>query len=223
MKQQEHTTDRIVTLFKVLKEAVILIHIRWKLFRQLYGKNQARIDLMNATAGAFFSHLHYILFDNIILFIANITDPPQSVGKDNLTLSQLLKQIKNLNASQLYDRLQKILEKIEDMKTPFKEHRHKRIAHHDLTIRLNENDEVLPGISRQTIEDMLKEIRGFMNAVEYYFNFNEGSTGYEYVITQHDGDTLIGALKKATEYDVLIEDDLVTWSERLMNNKFKDA
>jgi hypothetical protein len=88
------------------------------------------------------------------------------------------------------------LQGIKDQCAVFREIRNKRLAHSDLKTAMGqraENDPLMMA-SRQHVEEALKAIRDFMNAVQgHYF---DGETGYEHVILgPGDGDALIHYLE----------------------------
>src|SRR5271166_410378 len=75
--------------YSALHNEVAILHLYWKEFLELFGTNQKRIDRLNQTAPGFFQMLQDELFQTNVLHIARLTDPPKSVGKDNLTLRNL--------------------------------------------------------------------------------------------------------------------------------------
>lgn len=76
-------------LYHALYNEVTWLHAKWKQYRLLFAESQERVDLLNDVAGFFFLLIQDVLWEDIILHIARLTDPPQSVGKDNLTLLRL--------------------------------------------------------------------------------------------------------------------------------------
>ena len=62
--------------------------VRLDEYRALYG-NPDDVDLLNRFAGHFFGVLQTILWDDLLLCVTRLTDPPRSVGRDNLSIAQL--------------------------------------------------------------------------------------------------------------------------------------
>ena len=62
--------------------------VRLKEFEQLFG-NTVRVDLLNRVGGAFFADVQQIFWDDVLLQMTRLTDPPQTRGKDNLTIQRL--------------------------------------------------------------------------------------------------------------------------------------
>ncbi len=65
------------------------LHLYWKEFLELFGTNDKRIERLNHSAPNFFRMLQGQQFETNVIHIARLTDPPQSVGKKNLTIWNL--------------------------------------------------------------------------------------------------------------------------------------
>jgi hypothetical protein len=58
-------------------------------YRKLYGESAERVAFLNETAGFFFRVVQDVLWDDILLHIARLTDPPKQGVYENLTLLRL--------------------------------------------------------------------------------------------------------------------------------------
>ena len=58
--------------------------MKWEEYLELFGKTSSRIHLLNQSAPVFFKIVQDSLWENIILHLARLTDPPKSAGKNNL-------------------------------------------------------------------------------------------------------------------------------------------
>src|SRR5438270_3135411 len=76
-------------LYSKLWNECVSLHWKWEEYVALFGTTPERIDLLNRSAPSFFRVVQDTLWENILLHIARLTDPPQSVGKDNLTIRRL--------------------------------------------------------------------------------------------------------------------------------------
>ena len=76
--------------------------------------------------------------------------------------------------------------------------RNKRIAHNDLSTKLQVKPDLLPTVTRKKIEDALESICNVMNAVAGYFE--DSTVAYELAILPDDGNTLIARLRDAKIY-----------------------
>ncbi|MHB1293764.1 MAG: AbiU2 domain-containing protein [Anaerolineae bacterium] len=66
------------------------LRTKWHEYEVLYAHSQQRVDLLNYSARHFFVMLDDIMWKDILLHLARLTDPPDSgKGKPNLTIKLL--------------------------------------------------------------------------------------------------------------------------------------
>ena len=76
--------------YNLLYNGVISISLNFNEFKYLYSESDSRIAIMNKTAPFFFFKiLQNMLWENILLGICRITDPPKSAGKKNITIQNI--------------------------------------------------------------------------------------------------------------------------------------
>jgi len=95
-------------LFHALWQEFALLNTKWEEYVELYGTKPSRIELLNNAAPRFFRIVQDVLWDDLILHIARLTDPPQSKGKDNLTIRRLSHRIEDEDFKKALDALIKI-------------------------------------------------------------------------------------------------------------------
>lgn len=212
--------DSVREIFDDLKSEIVWTHCRWIMYRQLFDTNEERIDLLNECAGTFFNQLHTVLLDDVILSLSRLTDPHQAFSRENVVLSQLIEKLDENANSKLIIKLKERLEIIRKKCTNFRIIRNRRIAHRDLGTALKTFIDPLPRVSILMIEEALKEVCLFINEFEVYFT--ESETAYEQSIMTADGNSLIFALKKAVEYDMLVRERIIS-RKRLRTSKYSDA
>lgn len=110
---------------------VSALHLYWKEFLELFGTNDKRIDRLNRSAPGFFRMLQEQQFETNMMHIARLTDPPKSVGKDNLTLLNLPNLVTDAG---LAAQLVTLVEEAENKSAFPREWRNRRFAHHDLLL-----------------------------------------------------------------------------------------
>ena len=211
MSQGVEVPEEIRSLYESLDAEVSFVHAKWKLYRQLYGTSDERIDLLNRTAGYFFGVVQQPLYEDVAISLCRLTDPASGFGgKENRSLEQLVDQLALLRYERLCELLRSDLSETKGHCEPFRNWRNKRIAHSDLPTALKVSADPLPGLSRDMVETALTTVRRFMN------HFNEGlkghHTGYEHVWLQSDGDQLVYILERAVQS---IEDEERHWSDVL--------
>jgi hypothetical protein len=212
--------DDLKDLFQAIEGEVVWLHGRWLIYRQLFGANERRVDLLNHSAPTFFALLQRLWFDYIVLEICRITDRAVISGHSNLVVGQLLARLDRSSHPTLAAKLDVLGAEIARASDHLRFRRNKQIAHLDLATALEASQTPLPGISRQDVEFALQAIRDFMNA--FRMEFLGGEMGYESFAMQDDAERLIVNLKRAAEYreiEKLDPDYRVRWK----SGPFRDA
>jgi len=214
--KQEHLEkfgDKLGSLFHELWNEIVWLHIKWAEYLELFGKAPSRIDLLNQSAPMFFRLVQDTLWENVLLHIARLTDPPKSSGKNNLSiqcLSSLVdEEIKEIITKQITNAKEK---------TNFcRDWRNRHIAHCDLKLAMGEQSEPLKPASRAVVKDALKSIAKVLNTISEYYvkstivfdSINEpgGAEGMLYVLD--DGIKADIERRKRVESGKYLPEDLV--------------
>jgi len=173
--------EKLGSSFYVLLQEFLWLYTKWGEYVELYGAKPSRIDLLNKAAPRFFQIVQDVLWDEMILHIARLTDPPQSKGKANLTIRRLSHLVENEDFKKALDSLIEVA----IQKTDFcRDWRNRRIAHLDLEHTINKEINRLKPASRKQVKEALNSIGEVLNAVtEHYadsstiFDINKGSGG----------------------------------------------
>lgn len=197
----------IQELWATLSADVVWLHGRWIIYRQLFGTNQERINLLNEAAGTVTWILQNLLLHDVQLSLSKIGDPAGSGDRKNLTLRRLQQSLRNAGESDTADAMEDPLGRFELASQKLLHRRNKWIAHNDLDTRLSSRASPLAGPSRQEIEDSLSPLRETMNCVE--LRFTGSRTMYEHFAMKQDGDHLIDALACAKRYSELVKDGVI--------------
>ncbi len=148
-----------------LNNQTVLLHIRWKSYRELFGTSPDTIALLNATAPAFFYDLERVMWEDVLLHLCRFTDREQTMGRDNLTIQRM----PPLMEVTIKDELKRLVDLAVD-KTGFaRDWRNRRLAHSDLALALNPAVQPLATSSRHDVEDALAALRDVMNCVESHY------------------------------------------------------
>lgn len=84
-----------------LREDLDWLKNKWIEFQELFSKGEERIELLNRVAPNFFGFLHKMMFEDAMLHLCRLTDPPETrvhlasrvVVRKNLTVMALHKEI----------------------------------------------------------------------------------------------------------------------------------
>jgi hypothetical protein len=170
------------------------IHAKWKQYRQLFATSDDTIAILNKTAPSFFYFSGSILFDDVLLHIARLTDPPDTGGRTNLTLQRLPPAVAE---APLRGTTESLLQQVLEQTAFARDRRNRRIAHRDLLTARGLHPNPLAQASRQDVENALRAMRELMNVVE--MQFENSTTAYEAFIGDGGGDALVAWLRRGLD------------------------
>jgi len=209
--EQEHLETLGPTLgplYHALHNQVAWIHAKWLEYRKLYAKSEERIEFLNRTARFFFGIIQTTIWDDILLHISRLTDPPKRGKFENLTLLRLPDAVTD---KKLADDLRVLIDECLDRCQFARDWRDKRIAHNDYFLALDSKATPLPGVSRQHIADVLASFSKIINRV-YEAYVPDTEIGFDHFIAPGDAESLVCHLNLA----VTLEERRIS---RLRNGK----
>lgn len=198
----------IEDIWREIDYEVTWLHGRWAIYRQLFGTSEARVDVLNRSAGTFAHMLQDVLLDDVQLGLAKLGDPAttriRGAAVENLTLSNLCQLVTASGA--LAAELPPLLVAYDEACAKARDRRNKRIAHFDLQTMLKAKASVR-GPSREEIEVALEALRSVMNCIALHFTGTQ--TAYELIVLDSDGNSLIATLKGGLRYWELVKDGAI--------------
>ncbi len=140
------TTD-LKNTFLAFRDQCIWLRTCFNTFTALYESGDATDQVLTRTAPLFFHDLNLILVDYCLLQICKLTDPPRSVGRDNLTVKHINELLKAQNKltpaiSAASDGLAQYRNLINDSRNRLISHADKRAVLTGLPIGAHSKDEV---------------------------------------------------------------------------------
>lgn len=149
----EKMGDALGTQFHALWQEVAWLHIKCTEYLELFGSKSTRVDLLNRAAPAFFSMIQGVLWEDIVLHVARLTDSPTSLGNTNLTIRNLPELVDPTMTEALRGLVDKGL-----LETQFcRDWRNRRIAHRDLELATNKSPRPLAAATRKQLNEALGE------------------------------------------------------------------
>ena len=170
-------------LFEPLKNQLIWVHAKWNISQQLFDHSKERLELLSRIAPSFFRIMDFVYRDDLFISICRLTDQTKQQS-----LNRLIKILKNHMNHQKYTDLTAIMANINQKTVPLTEWRNRKIAHSELVMNIKKGPDPLPEVTRNSINEVLEDMRKLMDEVEVYFTGN--STAYEYVALQGDGNNI---------------------------------
>jgi hypothetical protein len=168
-------------IYYSLYKEVVWLHARWQQYRKLFAESD-NVATLNQHGSFIFKLVQDGLWEDTLLHISRLTDPVESVGKENLTI-QMLPGLVSEQA--LKADVQRLVDDAVNAAAFAREHRNKRLAHRDLQHAASPSAAPLSGISRQNVESMLDSIRKVMNRLENHFR--NGTVAFEYFLVPAGG------------------------------------
>jgi hypothetical protein len=175
----------------------------------LFGDSKETIQLMNATAPAFFMRHEHLLIDHIILCLSRLTDENQSGSRknrqENLTLARLL-ELPEAEFDALRVDLKKKWKEIKAAAEPVRLYRHKLLAHMSLMHYLSPSTSLANGIMMKSVRNLLDQILDYLAAFDYFFTGVDTPVGYP--ASYGDATDLIAYLRLTVEAEKKRNDEL---------------
>lgn len=194
-------TEELQKIFAELKNDVVWVHGRWKIFNQLFRHSKETIALLNTSGSTFFFVIQNLLIEEACLGISRLTDRALMGADQNLTVGQLIVKLDKKEHKGLHNSLVEKLDELKNQAKALRDLRNKKIAHRDFRVQMNAEESPLEPVSLEVIERSLKDLRDFMNTFELYFTNSQ--TAYEHFSMKEDGRTLVAKLLKAKAYEEL--------------------
>jgi AbiU2 len=191
-------STELTDVYDALYQDISLLHAKWEVFNQLYVTSEETVGLLNESAPSFFRICQDMLIDDILLTISRLTDPHQTFNRDNLSMERLVAYVDESKYADLRDEIEQLLIEAKSKCIFARELRNRRIAHTDLSTRLQAEANPLPAFTKQQIKEALSALRAIMNKIETHFE--DTTVLYEQVLMPGDGNSLIAHLRDARIY-----------------------
>ena len=147
-------------IYHALSDEVSWLHLKWNDFCELFAEPE-NVELFNAAAPVFFHDLQRQTWEDVLLHLCRITDPPKSSGKSNLTIRCLPTLV--LEAP-LRARMESIVDDVIQKTVFARDWRNRRLAHKELV-----PDQPLASASVDHVGDALAAVRMLMNQLEQHY------------------------------------------------------
>lgn len=184
--------SKLGPLYHALYNDVIRVNAKWLEFDKLFGRSKQRVDLLNRSAAFFFRVVQNVMWDDILLHIARLTDRCGEGNKRNLTLRRLPGAVEDEG---LAKELQSLLKTALQCSIFARKWRNKRLAHTDFDYALGIRAEQLPDVSRRNVGESLASFGKLLNHLNIYYLKSE--VCFDRVIAHEDAELLIHHLAVA--------------------------
>jgi hypothetical protein len=153
-------------IYSALWQQLTWLFQKWGQFTEAFGTNPERIKIFNDAAPSFFGTVQDSLWENVLLHLARLTDPPATAKKANLTFSRLCTLVTN---EPLRTDVAKALNLVQVEVAFARDWRNRRIAHGDLLLSLGHTTSELAPASRLQVSATLSAMAKLLNLVSHHF------------------------------------------------------
>jgi hypothetical protein len=160
--------EALGTVFHELHDDFYLLQSKWQEYVELFGRRET-VDLLNAAAPDFFYLVDGVLWEDILLHVARLTDPA-STGrgrgqKQNLSFGALPALVPD---ETLKDDLKPLIAAATDSAGFARDWRHRRLAHRDLPLAIGTAEPLAPA-SRLLVEQAVEKLFVVLRTVHLRF------------------------------------------------------
>lgn len=192
--------ERLGRLMFALNNEAAWLNLKWNDYCVLFGTSEERVDLLNEAIPGFVVTMQDALWDDVLLHICRLTDPPKSVGRDNLSLAQLLPLVDpSLDLGTL-------AAEARDSAAFARDQRNRRLAHRDISIALEEATTPLETQTRAKVTTAVKAINQCLNAV--HRRYRQTHVDYEGTFGPNGAERLLHHLKGGLRYHTELRERL---------------
>jgi hypothetical protein len=185
------------SLFYSLHNELLWLTYKWIEFKELYGTKESRIELLNSTAPFLFYTIQNVLWENLLLGVAKIMDPPQSMGKKNITFKSIPLFI---NDHVFHDEIKNLVIKLESESKFCRDWRNRWIAHKDHALSVDKgNAKPLEVATRLKFRTTLELMHELYNRVS--LKYLGSQTAFEFVSSDRGAISLLYLLEKGLRFE----------------------
>lgn len=160
-------TPTLREVFDVVDRQACELGSYWQLYRQVYRSGPESIAVLNRTASTFFVLSSRALEDQILLMIARLFDAAGNAHQQNASLRQLADRVEAELGAEPALFLRQEHDRVRPHAEAIIKHRHKFLAHSDLSMALKVTGNELPDITEVQINTCLGGIDAMLNAVRF--------------------------------------------------------
>jgi hypothetical protein len=195
-------------IFPLIEGEVCELRDTWEVYHYLFMDDVQRTELLAERFGPLLGVFQNLLQDQLFLAIARLTDK-DSKAQSNLSLWALTSAIPSARTPSFGAQVQQSLDEIYAHVATVRKHRHKRIAHFDLTVSLN--SALLPVVTFEELRLALEKMEAFLNL--FHWEFEKTTMLFEGLAPFDITSTAETTAYKSKAYDFLESEGVVAHGE----------
>jgi hypothetical protein len=158
--------EELGSVYSDLWQQVAELHLKWSEYVVLFGTKESRVELLNDTIPSFARMVQDSFWEDVLLHIARLTDPPRSAGRRNLSAQTIIPLVSHPDTRA---RLEAQLADVLTATAFCRDWRNRRIAHRDLNLALERGAEPLQSASRLKVVAALEALAKLLNIVSVHY------------------------------------------------------
>jgi hypothetical protein len=154
-------------IYTALCDELVWLHMKWANYLAIFGTSSTRVELANRAAGSFFHVIQEVMWSDLLIGLARVTDPPRTRGRDNLTVQCLPSLISD---TPIYEGIQSQLDSVLKSAVFARKWRNRHLAHRDLSRAIaGKKAEPLPSASLASVRECLSGMVALLNLVDNHY------------------------------------------------------
>jgi hypothetical protein len=190
---------RVKETFEALRYEVTWLHAKWAIYSQLFCRGEQQLAFLDSMTPGFFVVVRDSFENELIVGLCRVTEGSMIGRRQNLTLARLAEDLRCVECEDLRGRFESELLKVDEVCSPLRKLRNRRLAHSDYPTSLSKAADSLPDVAWHDIDNALAQVRGLLNMVEVYFLGSEFH--YESFVELDDGEELVFYLREARRWE----------------------
>lgn len=185
------------SLLYSLHNEIIWLTFRWTEFKELYGTKETRIELMNETAPLLFYMIQKVFWENLLVGVCRITDPPKTSGKKNMTIRSLPNFLTDRDFKiQIESEINTLLVESEFCR----DWRNRWIAHADFDLTTEQHHaKPLAPATRKQLKEVIERIHSIYNKIE--LRYLKTTTVFGYLKSGRGAIALLHKIESGARFD----------------------
>lgn len=193
---------------------VCQLRLSWAVYARLFMEDRANTDRYVEYAGDFLGMVQDLLQDRMFLSVSRFTDPDTRV-QSNLSLWTLVTAAGASGDSLFANSMKSELEALCQFADDVRKHRHKRIAHFDLSASVGQT--TLPTVTFAQLRTLIEMIEAFVN--QFNFRYQKVTTVFKILPADDVTAEFETIIAKAITYDRLEESGSIPMLEWMRDRR----
>ena len=188
------------TSYFYLWQQVASLNLKWSEYKELFATSPERVVTLNRAASNFFRLLQIILFENILLHLAKLHDPPRMGGNENLSLPCLINFIKE----EFQVKVKMLIDESQEKSSFCRVWRNKKIAHSDFPTAISVHGSKIEPTSCEEVESAICAVTEVLKAISLlYFN---SEVSFQPLIHSNNANSLIAELEQGYRMEEFLKE-----------------